>query len=486
MIQDSTPEADPPTSGPRPDPGTPQAALLSWILSILLIGGVVYLNQFTPKAPRSAAQGTISAPVDADLFTLYAKVVTKIAAAGYTPDKASRESLISNVDASAQTPVERLRAALIAADIGGSEAGSQRLALLEGDTKLQDDVRAQIPLFRRVVSGETPTLTAEEREQLVKDHGWFGKLALTRGKPATDPEREPLVRGGWKFLALGAAVLILALIVVLGGLSCFVAMIVLLATGRIRPAFDPPVPGGSVYLEMIPVFAGAFLAIKIGLPALTGVLTGGGSTPQWAILAMLLVQWSLVVIVFWPRIRGVPWSRARQDLGWHSGRGIGREMMAGLFGYFAALPLLLGAMAVTALYVIARQAAQKAAGETPTPPDNPIIDVISNSSTLELCILFTLTTLWAPIVEETLFRGGLYRHLRGRVALPVAVIVSAFAFGVMHGYEFFTLLPVMTLGLTFALLREWRGSLVGPMFVHGLHNATIMALVLSVFSLARG
>jgi len=56
------------------------------------------------------------------------------------------------------------------------------------------------------------------------------------------------------------------------------------------------------------------------------------------------------------------------------------------------------------------------------------------------------------------------------------------AFGLMHGYELFMLMPVISLGFGFAFLREWRGSLIAPMVAHFLHNATVLTFLLSILS----
>ena len=93
-------------------------------------------------------------------------------------------------------------------------------------------------------------------------------------------------------------------------------------------------------------------------------------------------------------------------------------------------------------------------------------------------------TVWAPIVEEVVFRGCLYRHIRSRVPAVVAALGSALAFGLMHGYELVLLGPVLSLGLIFAMMREWRGSLVGPIVMHALHNATVLASVILLVRLS--
>jgi membrane protease YdiL (CAAX protease family) len=159
-----------------------------------------------------------------------------------------------------------------------------------------------------------------------------------------------------------------------------------------------------------------------------------------------------------------------------------------VYGYLSGLPLLIGAMIVSIVLFFIWSAAKAAAsgggaGGPPAPPENPVAELVGGAGTLQLVLLFLLATVWAPLVEETVFRGALFRHLRSRLPLMLAAPVSAVFFGIMHNYPVFLLLPVMTLGFTFALMREWRDSLIGPMVAHSLHNATILAFAISIFRL---
>jgi membrane protease YdiL (CAAX protease family) len=68
------------------------------------------------------------------------------------------------------------------------------------------------------------------------------------------------------------------------------------------------------------------------------------------------------------------------------------------------------------------------------------------------------------------------------LSAAAAAAVSALFFGFMHGYSVILLLPVITIGFVFALMREWRGSLVPVMVGHFMHNATALTLVLVLLS----
>jgi membrane protease YdiL (CAAX protease family) len=275
-------------------------------------------------------------------------------------------------------------------------------------------------------------------------------------------------------------IVLIALVAVLGGLTCFVVAIVMMVTGSFRPAFRAPAPGGSVFLEIVAVFTGAFLLIKVLLPML--VVGQDGHVADWGMKFHLIVQWAVVPVIFWPVVRGMRFADFRRRLGWHSGRGVIREAATGLFAYLASLPLLVVAAVVS--LVLLKLFKGTPDGGVPQ-VKNPVVDVISHAGSVELLMFFVLATCWAPLVEEAVFRGAFFGHLRSRVSLLLAAAVSAFVFGVMHGYEFLMLAPVMALGFTFALMREWRGSLVAPMTAHFVHNGTLMTVLILLLPVLR-
>jgi membrane protease YdiL (CAAX protease family) len=81
------------------------------------------------------------------------------------------------------------------------------------------------------------------------------------------------------------------------------------------------------------------------------------------------------------------------------------------------------------------------------------------------------------------FRGALYRHLRSRISVAAAAVLTALGFGLMHGYPIIMLGPVISLGAGFALMREWRGSIIASMTAHCIHNAGVLTLVLVMANL---
>lgn len=495
----STPwQVDPPAATSQrdtPDRGTPRSRIIATIAAVLAILAVMTTQQigaFQSEKPATQEAGTaIQPPQEGDSFLMMSGILVRVANVlkSMSPnnrlDSMNAGTLITQVEEAAATPEDHFRALVVAAEIGGLEGTDERIDRALKDKRIeypgsQEDVDA----LRAITAGHTPS--PEQQASLRERHGYFGRLALTLGKPDTDPARAPYTRGGAAIMGFFVAVGGLLLAVGAASLVCFVIMIVRLSAGKVRPAFVPPAPGGSVYLEMVALMAGSFLFLQVVLGVLGAKMFSKEHPPTEAFkIFSLSCHWLLVATLFWPVLRGTPWKEHRQRLGWTSGKGVLREAGAGVFAYLSSLPLLIGAMVITALLVMAYDLISKQMGHDAGPPQNEIAELLGTGSPALLAMLFVLATVWAPLVEEAIFRGALFRHLRSRWGMWAAALVSALAFGSMHGYMVFLLLPVITLGFVFALMREWRGSLIASMVVHGLHNGTVLVLAITLFSLLR-
>ncbi len=543
----------PPPAGDRaPDPGSPLAAKVAWLLAIVFVLTTVLMNQLgerpTKAGPQTPAEHVVEAP-GLDPVTLNSKIWVKLA--NSLPfQQAEREMGMTQIDEGAQTIVDRFRAAIVAGELLGEDAAIKRLAEVESQDADAETptpgLTADIELYRSIIDSGPASASPEDRARFETRHGWFARVASVYGLPETDPDRSKIVSGGGLLIATIALFGLGFLAVVVLAIVMCILMSVRLARGGMRPAFIPPAPGGSVYLEVLPFFVALFALFKLSLTLI--VFANNHVMPDWLNAASLAGQWLLLLAPLYPLLRGVGWAEHRRAMGWHSGEGFWREVRAGLFSYFAALPLLALAGAITVCVVVARQLIMKNSGwpdwlsgqhalmrpivtlivlggvfavvfalayviqprsagrarpvnaavfggifaivlavtcwqfltAEEVVKQSPIAELLEGSSLLELFLLFTLATIWAPLVEESIFRGAFFRHLRSRFGLFASAAVSAIAFGVMHPIGLLLMLPVTTLGFAFALTREWRGSLIGPMAGHALHNAMILTMAISL------
>jgi membrane protease YdiL (CAAX protease family) len=95
----------------------------------------------------------------------------------------------------------------------------------------------------------------------------------------------------------------------------------------------------------------------------------------------------------------------------------------------------------------------------------------------ELVLAFVLVVVVA-IAEETIFRGYLMLRFKGIWHSPaLAIVLSAFVFSLGHGYEGTAgVITVGLMGAAFAVIYQWRGSLIAPMVLHFIQDFVSIVL----------
>lgn len=464
---------------PRPrDPGSGLSRTLATILAALVFLATAILQAWPepePPTPPEETVGIQSVNVQADLGF---RIVIKMSDL-FATDPKSAAALAEW----AKTPQERVYLAVAVGELDGPEAALERLEQA-ADQSENDELKADIAVFRRIYaaaaestdSGEAP-VSPEEREGLIARHGYYADVALTYDLPENDPDRRELRAG-----AGGIILMVISAFVIVGGIligfGLFIVAAILLGMRRLRPAFVRPAPGGSVFLETFALFVGLFLAIKVSAMIVVALI--GAENSGWVVYASLGAQWMLLLTPLWPLARGMNFTEWRRSIGLHTGRGLFREMGAGVGAYLAALPLYL--LAVVAVFVLLFLK-DLVMGAPQAPPTNPMIELVEHADPLLLGLFFVMATVWAPLCEELIFRGAVYRHLRGYFPAIVAGLFSGVLFAFMHNYGALLTPPLIMLGFVFCMMREWRGSLVASITAHALHNSVSLVVL---FSLIRG
>jgi len=440
-------------------------------LAFVAVVALQQLKVHNSANATSPSKSALKAPDPDSVQTKAARAVARLAPI-VRASAPSAKSLLPMFVGRPTNCLDKFRGAILQAELGNDQAARDLLKATETaistethgfsdaeKARLAQEVRA----VNKILDGQLDELSAADRDALVSDHGFFGQLILTRGKADTDPEREPLIRGGNVIVAAFAIYGTVISLALLGGIVAAIILIVRTANGKTVRRFQPPAPGGSVYVETAAAFCVGFLVLQLALSLIPHAATLGTST-------RVLCQLPLALTVFWPLLRGVSFATLCRQIGWHRGKRLGAEIGLGVVSLLAAIPFVACAFVMMSWLILRKT---EAGGAQPT---SPVFDLVSRSSSLDLVMLFVLATLWAPFVEESIFRGALFRHLRGRCGVVVSTFVSTLAFGFMHGYDIAMILPVLTLGLAFALTREWRGSIVASMVAHFIFNATQLSL----------
>lgn len=451
-------------------PAYRRSVLLSWTVVFLAVGFVVLAVNALPQLKPSRKTGAATQPMNLELrtaarYAVGAHALTKgfgaLDSKGATSQPAS--ALLDPVDRAAKTPEDRIRAATVAGEIEGRDAALSRLASIQVPADAPD-LQADVSSLRMIYSGAADELGDIERQPLIDHLGWFGRLALAYGKPASDPQHQAVIAP-----ARRAAVFVLgfagaALVLLAVGVVLLVLAVVLVATGTLRLWYRPVRPNvpRAVFLES---FALSIFLLMIVFQFAVALLV---KTPGFGVslFALALVP----LILWWPVFRGATWGESLFAIGWNLGPGTGawrvfREMGSAVVGYIAGIPFLAGAFWVS----------QKLAHWVNVTPTHPIVKELTEGG-WRVAQVYVLACVVAPILEETMFRGALFAHLRTWHRWPFSSVTVGVLFAAVHP-QGWTLIPVLgMIGVILAAIREWRGSIVASMTAHALSNGVVVTL----------
>lgn len=108
----------------------------------------------------------------------------------------------------------------------------------------------------------------------------------------------------------------------------------------------------------------------------------------------------------------------------------------------------------------------------------PDIALVFQSTAYPLVLLFGGAVV-APFVEEVFFRGFVFTGLRRRMDWKQAALASAGLFALAH-FMPTSILPIFLLGLIFAYLFQFSGSIWPAIFMHMLTNTVALSAAYAV------
>lgn len=450
--------------------------IIAWSIIIALVSLLVISTQLDAR-PKGASRGGgtpaagVSGPASSEAFAgLMGKVILGA-------PEAQRAAGLDNLRMVASTYDDRIRLAILLAEVSGPSEAVKALDGLASEPGASEDRAAEVAALRAQYAGEG-AIDPESPvgKAALTRHPWFAKVALSFQKPDS-PLRASALDEASRVTSVMLAATIGGVVVLVAALALFILAIVLLATRKLRVHYrhDRPhiEPRGSAYLEIFALFLVAFLILQLLVGALSGAVG----------MLALLTMWLALPVILWPTLRGQSWLQTRLALGLHA-RGLGiagvcKEIFLGIVGYLALLPIV-GAGILCTLLLVTLSGVVRAAMGLPPPaqPTHPIAGMLAQASTAEIVALVSLATLWAPVVEELTFRGAFYHHLRGRWSTLVSATFVGIIFAAIHPQGLLAVPALASIGIALALLREWRGSIIPSMTAHALNNGVIITLII--------
>jgi|GEM_PF-5712915 len=419
---------------PTPPPAAPRRLWVWWILALmgLAMGWTAIADSFVREEVKKAPENGVIHKLKEYVQGTVSKT------------KADPDDLLSEAAAKSTASESDALTYVIAAYEAKAKPDPRALELLEASASL----RAQLGhLLYREPNPDTAALVknfiTEEDDQSV-----VMRLHATEISTNTDSRsyRGPDIKL--------FAVLVLGFVAaVIGGVALWIMYLVGRQEGRYHPrgfAWTPysGAEADRMAMRAVIMLSGYFVA---------GLLPG-----KFAALGLLILPLGIVIGLFAP-IFGVadplqkiigPWVPLRRMLG----RAVIAEIML--------IPVIL----VVSLLIIPLN-------RMLPDPSHPINDVLKEKPEIGLLIfLYFQAAIFAPLVEEIIFRG-LLAPAMSKCLRPVwGVALSSLLFASIHPQGLGGIIPLACIGAMFAAVAYHEKSLAPSIFMHAIHNFTILTI----------
>jgi len=448
----------------------------AWVLIILFVGGIAALQTISEGVDDV---GNVEDAAGLVLVRLQAEfILGQSVMSGGTNNIAASAGVL---DTGTVGQRQRYMAFMIA--LGDLEAAS--LAALrmqaeltnEGMEMTEEQAKTQEMLDILVEGGNLP----EDHLSLEESLGWFGTFLQ-----ADEAEREAIESSAVKKVIILTLVVLIVSFAAIVGLVFLILKLVKAFDGKMKSGLEQPASHHGVYAEVFALWILVFVILTSVAAILGQVVADGNATIS--LVFVLTAFFGSLVVLFWARIRGVPYKQIRKDIGWTTGNGFLKEIGTGIFGYAMTLPILgIGVLLTLLLFMIQ----QLMSGGVEAAPfrgtgggSHPIIVDLANGVWSTRILLIFMAAVAAPVVEETVFRGVLYRQLRSSsckfpkvLSIGCSVFLVSFVFAAIHPQGWVAIPALMSIAVGMNLLREWRGSLIPSMVVHGLSNGIVVSMM---------
>ena len=469
----------------------------SWLLVVLVVFGVagfVASNQFfSPRSLETSSSELLQ-------INLTAKMLL-----GFPQPEATAMQQISQFDTG---PLEqRFAHAILVNELSGAEKAIAQMARIEEavnekrealgedtDSEVEFPTANQVKLrkvlddlFRQFEQGDFDTsgVSDDDRELLKSKLGWIANLALHPKKSQDKQARKEIEQVGFRTFGILAIATLVGILALLAAVVAGFVILAMLATRQYKVHFTDPTSYGFVYIETFAFWILIFFGLQFGMVAISQLT----KLPSIGLVLGPTAFFGSLIALVWPVMRGVPFRQLCRDIGWELKNPF-VEIFIGGFSYLALIiPMVVGISISVILGLGLSLMTTVSEFESSGPVGHPIAEEIASGGPLVWISIFVSACIAAPIVEETMFRGVLYRYLRDATSRPsqarwISVIISSFIssliFATIHPQGLVGIPVLMTLAIGFSFVREWRNSLIGPMLMHAINNSIVTCLLIAI------
>ncbi|MBU6208694.1 MAG: CPBP family intramembrane metalloprotease [Planctomycetes bacterium] len=468
--------------GSRPRPGSVRSAVAAWVT---ILAGCAWMltDGFGLLKPESAEQAPSTAPTmvspQAD-----AAIQMVVAMKSWAGAEAIGAGMSSLDPLKTQGTLERLAFAIAARWMGDEDAENGMMQSLEAERPqdaLVQQVKACLAQAETIGSSTTSAPTSPpERADAARalPEGVTRESLSPLGASAS--LLESMATGD---AALGAQVAERATRIAFSVVGFFGIALVALAIGVVTLVMlSVKASSGAPMSRLAPTLLGhqgihiELFAAWVVYEVVLGVVASRADLGGLGTLGVITFQALGLVALAWPILRGMSWGELRRELGLTMGAGVVREAAWGVLAWCMAVPMVLVGLVLSLLL-------GWLFGGSLSDASHPLQEGLRSSSAGGIVIWYLVAAVVAPVLEEILFRGGLYRGLRGATgsmpllaSMVVSALLSSFVFAAIHPQGVLFVPILGALAMSFCLVRELRGSLVAPMVGHALNNGLIVTL----------
>lgn len=99
------------------------------------------------------------------------------------------------------------------------------------------------------------------------------------------------------------------------------------------------------------------------------------------------------------------------------------------------------------------------------------IGTIEEVTIVDMLFNITNSVILAPVLEELYFRKMAFKQLNDKASIKTIIVISAFAFGILHSFTWVNLLGSIVAGLFMATIYAITNNLIYPIIIHSFNNS---------------